>query len=102
MTTKENFEKTLEIIKQNENMGSVVFMTRFGLMACNLERFVRQSADGLLYDLDRDEATTLALGESGLERWVNDYATAKVIRYLIDELEKARRREPVGTCVTML
>ena len=95
MTKKENFEKTLEIIKQNEAQGAVVFMTSFGLMACNMERFVKQSADGLLFDLNRDEATILTLGEQGLERWVNDYATAKVVRYLVGELEKKRRDERV-------
>ena len=55
-----------------------------------IDKLCRQSADGLLYDLNRDEATTLTLGKVGLERWVNDYATAKVIRYLVYELEKAR------------
>ena len=55
MTEKDNFKETLSLIKD---------------------------ADNILYDLNRDEATTLTLGNEGLVRWVNDYAVAKVIRYL--------------------
>ena len=91
MTTKKNFDKTLAIVLDNEKQGFLTVMTEFGLMQCNMERFVRQSAEGLLYDLNRDEATTLALGKEGLERWVNDYAAAKVIRYLLDELKKGKK-----------
>lgn len=92
MTTKENFEKTLAIVKENESMGIVSIMTECGLMSCNIERLCEQGADGLLYDLNRDEATTLTLGKAGNERWVNDYAVAKVIRYLMGELEKAKKK----------
>ena len=92
MTTKKNFDSTLSLIQEKEEQGKVVFMTACGLMVAPIEKFCRQSADGLLYDLNRDEATTLTLGGQGLERWVNDYATAKVIRYLISELEKARKK----------
>ena len=92
MTSKENFEKTLAIVKDNESKGVVSIMTCCGLMSCNIERLCRQSADGLLYDLNRDEATTLTLGRAGNERWVNDYAVAMVIRYLMNELEKAKKK----------
>lgn len=91
MTSKENFEKTLAIVKENESKGIVTIMTECGLMSCNVERICKQGAEGLLYDLNRDEATTLTLGKAGLERWVNDYAVAMVIRYLISELEKQNR-----------
>jgi hypothetical protein len=93
MTTKENFEKTLAIVKENESMGVVSIMTECGLMSCNVERLCKRGSDGLLYDLNRDEATILTLGRGGMERWVNDYAVAKVIRYLIGELEKAKKNE---------
>lgn len=92
MTAKENFEYTFAIVKENESMGMVTIMTECGLMSWNIERLCRQSADGLLYDLNRDEATTLTLGREGMERWVNDYAVAKVIRYLMSELEKAKKK----------
>lgn len=95
MTTKANFEKTLALIEENDRQGKVTFMTMCGPMTMPMEKFCRQSADGLLFDLNRDEVATVALGAEGFERWVNDYASAKVIRYLVRELEKARRHERV-------
>ena len=92
MTSKENFEKTFAIVKENESKGKVTIMTECGLMSCNVEGICKQGAEGLLYDLNRDEATTLTLGYEGMERWVNDYAVAMVIRHLISELEKAKRK----------
>ena len=92
MTANETFNRIFEIVEENERHGKITFMTECGLMQMPIERFCRQSADGLLYDLNRDESTTLCLGAEGLERWVNDYAAAKVIRYLINELEKARKK----------
>ena len=92
MTTKNNFKKTLALVEENDRQGKVTFMTMCGPMTMPMENFCRQSADGLLFDLNRDEATIVALGAEGYERWVNDYATAKVIRYLVGELEKARRK----------
>lgn len=90
---KENFEKTLAIVKENESKGIVTIMTECGLMSCNIERICNQSADGLLYDLNRDKATTIALGGNGMERWINDYAVAVVIEYLLNELKKAKRND---------
>lgn len=91
MTTKENFKETYERIRKNEELGLVTVMTVCGMMSMPIEKFCRQSADGLLFDLNRDEANTVFLGSQGLERWVNDYATAKVIRYLINQLEETKK-----------
>ena len=77
-----NFKETLTLIKDAEKRGDIVLMTEMGLMSVSLEKFCQQDADNILYDLNRDEATTLTLGHDGLVRWVNDYAVAKVIRYL--------------------
>ena len=82
MTTKENFKETLDLIRKAEEEGKIVLMTEMGLMGVSMEKFCQQDADNILYDLNRDEATTLTLGNEGLVRWVNDYAVAKVIRYL--------------------
>lgn len=82
MMTKDNFKETLRLIKDLEKDGILVIMTEMGLLECPLDKFCEQDADGILYDLNRDEATTLTLGNEGLVRWVNDYAVAKVIRHL--------------------
>ena len=84
MNTQENFKKTLKLIKDLEKQGILVIMTEMGLLECPLDKFCQQDVDGILYDLNRDEATTLTLGNEGLVRWVNDYAVAKVIRHLKD------------------
>lgn len=85
MTDNSDFQTTLRLIKDAEKDGKIVLMTEMGLMEVSLERFCQQDADGILYDLNRDEATTLTLGNEGLVRWVNDYAVAKVIRHLKGE-----------------
>lgn len=80
-----NFKETLSLIKDAEKRGDIVLMTEMGLIGVSLEKFCQQDADNILYDLNRDEATTLTLGNEGLVRWVNDYAVAKVIRHLKGE-----------------
>ena len=83
MASSDNsFKETLRLIKEAEKSGNIILMTEMGLIEVSLEKFCQQDADGILYDLNRDEATTLHLGNEGLVRWVNDYAVAKVIREL--------------------
>lgn len=77
--------KVLKLSKE----GYIVFNTGFGLDAEKLDEFIQQPVDGILYDLNRNESTILTLVNND-EKWVNDYAVAKVIRALkakIDELE---------------
>lgn len=81
-----SFKETLEFIRKAE--GKIVVMTELGLMEMPLDKFCKQDADSILYDLNRDEGTTLTLGSEGMVRWVNDYAVAKVIRYLKENLDK--------------
>lgn len=73
--TKEEYE----LIKGKQKEGKVVFRNVEGLMAQPIEDFCSQCVEGLLYDLNRDEATTLTLNDN---RCVNDLAVAQVIRYL--------------------
>ena len=50
--------------------------------------FIKQPADGILYDLNRNESTVLTFLPD--PKWINDFAVAQVIRALkkrIDELE---------------
>ena len=79
--------ETLEYIQEKEKEGMVSFMTFEGLASCNLEDFVKQPADGMLYDLNRDKVTVLTASPE--LRWINDYAVAVVINYLMsDEYKK--------------
>lgn len=68
--------------------GNIVIATFDGLQIMKLSDFIEQPTDGMLYDLNRDEATILTFIDN--PKWVNDYAVCQVIRALknrIDELE---------------
>ena len=91
--SKEEFDWALGVIKDNEKHGIVTIQSMEGLLSCPLSKLIEQPAEGLLYDLNRDKSTTITLGEKGMERWINDYAVAMVIEYLLNELKKAKRNE---------
>lgn len=88
--SKEEFDWALGVIKDNEKHGIVTIQSMDGLLSCPLSKLIEQPAEGLLYDLNRDKLTTITLGEKGMERWINDYAVAVVIEYLLNELKKAK------------
>ena len=90
MENKETFEQTLDVIRNQEKYGNITIETIEGLAVIPLDDIVNWEADSLLYDLNRDKATTIALGRNGMERWINDYAVAVVIEYLLNELKKAK------------
>ena len=48
-------------VREKAKEGEVVFMTCEGLRIANIDEFVGQGAQGILYDLNRDKATTMAL-----------------------------------------
>jgi hypothetical protein len=69
--------------------GNIVVAGIEGGQVVKISDFIKQPADGILYDLNRDEATILTFIDN--PKWVNDYASSQVIRALkskIDELEK--------------
>jgi len=69
--------------------GNIVFSGIEGLQVMNLSEFIKQPVEGILYDLNRNEAVVLTFLPD--PKWVNDYAAAQVIRALksrIDELEE--------------
>ena len=75
-----------QIIKEYKK-GNIVCSTCTGLMVYNLDEIIKQGIDGLLYDINRDEATILTMQG---DKWVNDYALTKVLRRMskkIKELE---------------
>jgi len=77
-------EKILEEYKK----GNIVIATGDGLQVAKLSEIIKQPTEGLLYDLNRDEATILTFIDN--PKWINDYAVCKVIRALkarVDELE---------------
>lgn len=91
--SKEEFDWALGVIKDNEKHGIVTIQTMEGLLSCPLSKLIEQPAEGLLYDLNRDKSTTITLGENGMERWINDYAVAMVIEYLMKEIERLKNEK---------
>ena len=76
------FGELKTFIREKEREGKVCFMTCEGLMMVDIEDFVKQSTESLLYDLNRDKITTMTLASEDNLRWVNDYAVAVVITEL--------------------
>jgi hypothetical protein len=81
-----DFEEIYKIVKENESKGCVTFLCFHGLTSTPINEFVKQPAEGLLYDLNRDKATTLRTGKDGNVRWLNDYAMALVVEYLMKQI----------------
>lgn len=91
--SKEEFDWALGVIKDNEKHGIVTIQSMDGLLSCPLSKLIEQPSEGLLYDLNRDKLTTITLGEKGMERWINDYAVAMVIEYLMKEIERLKNEK---------
>lgn len=94
--TNEEFEECLKQLEDIVNKGGIFFMTCDGIMTQELNTFLKQSVEGILYDLNRDKATTIALARSADsflgKRWVNDLAVAYVIKALKCELDKYKEK----------
>ena len=76
--------KLRELILQKQKEGKIVFMTLDGPMVADLEEFIKQPTEGILYDLNRDRATVLTLMED--RKWINDFAVGSVIAILKENL----------------
>ena len=87
---EETFEHALDVIRGQEKCGKITIETIECIAVIPLDDIVNWEADSLLYLLNRDKATTITLGRNGMERWINDYAVAVVIEYLLNELKKAK------------
>ena len=83
-----------DLVLQKEKEGKVVFLTWDGPMETNLEDFIKQPTEGLLYDLNRDRLTVLSLIED--KKWVNDYAVGLVIAKLKEHYDKQKSIELIS------
>jgi len=79
-----------KILKEYKN-GNIVVSVFDGIKTAPLKDIINQPVEGLLYDLNRDEATILTFIND--PKWINDYACMAVIRELkrqLDELIESR------------
>ena len=86
---KSKVEGFRDRLLSERDKGNIVFMTFDGPMAANLQEFIAQPADGILYDLNRSEEVVLTFIED--KKWVNDFAVCMVIRALKDKIEVLER-----------
>jgi hypothetical protein len=83
--------ETLKLIQNEEKNGNIVFASDGGIMSVSIAEFIKQPAEGILYDLNRDPVTTITMADSNSvmgQRWVNDYAVAGVIKALKAEIDR--------------
>lgn len=77
-----------DLVLQKEKEGKVVVMTWDGPAEVDLDEFIKQPTEGLLYDLNRDRATVLTFIDQEPAKWVNDYAAGLVIAKLKEYYDK--------------
>ena len=82
MSTGEEIKKlVLECEKKNE----IVFMTIEGFASMDIDDFLKQPIEGILYDLNR--LPEVVFGYLDDPKWVNDYAMIQIIRELKRQLD---------------
>lgn len=93
METKE-LEQIKEIKKllwDKKKEGRVCINTIEGVLSYPLKEFVKQPVDGILYDLNRDEATCMAFIHKDIS-WLNNFACAMVIKELKEQIDKYKEK----------
>ena len=89
--SKEEIDIKSLVLKEYAN-GNVVVSGFDGIKAMALKEFVKQPAEGILYDLNRCESVVLTFIPD--PKWVNDYAVAKVIHELKRIIDDAPTPKP--------
>lgn len=79
-TPSSKHEKFRDFVLAESRKGNVVVMGIEGPMAGPLEEFIKQPAEGILYDLNRLPEVVMTFIDD--PKWVNDYAVSMVIRRL--------------------
>ena len=88
--TEEQLKSIADTVRAEYSKGNIVFWDcDNNLFTANLQDFMKQPVDWMLYDLNRSEEVILTFIND--PKWVNDYAMCKIVRELykrIEELEK--------------
>lgn len=79
-----------KLVLEEEKKGNIVYNTPFGLHSANLDTFLSQDTESMLYDLNRDFGTILAQIDD--IKWVNDYSLSKVVVELKKRLAEAEEK----------
>lgn len=86
-------QKELESIKDKIlaewDKGNLVFADLEGLKSIKFDDFIKQSLDGMLYDINRNLATILTFIED--PKWVNDFALTKLLEYYYNKCKEQEK-----------
>ena len=88
---KEQLERIRDKVLAEWDKCNLVYADIEGLKSIKLEEFVKQPLEGMLYDINRDEATITTFLED--PKWVNDFALTKLLEYYYNkckEYEKSK------------
>ena len=88
MTKKSKVKGLKDLILKKAKEGKILFMTIEGLIEADVEKFIKQPTEGILYDLNRDRATVLTHLNNDNIKWVNDFAVGVVISKLKEYYDK--------------
>lgn len=75
-----------DFILEKEKEGKIVVQTIDGLATMNLDDFINQPTEGILYDLNRSREVVLTYIDD--PKWVNDYAVGLVIKKLKEMIKE--------------
>jgi hypothetical protein len=81
------------VVLDEAKKGNLVIHTIEGFALANIDEFIKQPLDGILYDLNRLPEVVLSFIDDS--KWVNDYAVYLVIKRMkekLGELEEKNRR----------
>ena len=82
-------KKWSEIVREEQGKGNVVYLCVDEVLSAPVKEIIKQPAEGLLWDLNRDEVTALTLmDKEGMIHWVNNFAVALVIKELKRQLDE--------------
>lgn len=76
------------LILSKKKEGKIVFYSIEGLVEAKMENIIQQTANGLLWELNRDMATLLSRASEDNPYWVNDIALANITEYLINKVNE--------------
>lgn len=77
-----------DLVTSKWKEGKVVWMSEEGPLVMDFDKWVKQPLEGLLYDLNRDLAVVLTFIDD--QKWVNDYATVRLLQYFYDKYQNSR------------
>ena len=86
---KEIIESICDNVLAEWDKGNLVYADIEGLKSIKFKDFIKQPLDGMLYDINRDNATILTYIED--PKWVNDFALTKLLEYYYNKCKEQEK-----------